>query len=218
MNRSPEFSPSSGRHGGGRRAAGRFGGAFADGGELGGRGLGMGRKLASADLKLLILGLLAEKPHHGYEIIKALEQRSKGFYAPSPGMVYPALTHLEEAGYATVQTEGNRKRCHITASGRLYLEVHRMVVDSLFTQFARVGERVESLRRAMQAGGRDRRAGDEARGSSPLMRARRALEMALDDRRSSSPQDQQRIARVLERALEEIGGAKPIEQISKSKV
>ena len=71
---------------------GRFGGWFADGGELGGRGFGMGRKLASGDLQLLILELLAEKPRHGYEIIKALEERSKGFYVPRPGMVFPAGT------------------------------------------------------------------------------------------------------------------------------
>ena len=97
---------------------GRFGGWFADGGELGGRGFGMGRKLASADLQLLILELLAEKPRHGYEIIKALEERSKGFYVPSPGMVYPALTYLEEIGHATVETEGPRKLYHLTDLGR----------------------------------------------------------------------------------------------------
>jgi Transcriptional regulator PadR-like family len=84
-----------GRHAGGPGFR-RFGGWFADGGELGGHGFGMGRKLASVDLQLLILGLLADRPRHGYEIIKALDERSKGFYAPSPGMVYPALTYLEE--------------------------------------------------------------------------------------------------------------------------
>ena len=85
----------------------------------------MGRKLASADLQLLILELLAEKPRHGYEIIKALDERSKGFYAPSPGMVYPALTYLEEIGHATVETEGARKLYHITELGRAHLEEHR---------------------------------------------------------------------------------------------
>src|ERR1700722_4068981 len=78
------------RHGGGT-GFGRFGDWFADGGQLGGHGFGMGRKLASVDLQLLILALLADKPCHGYEIIKALDERSKGFYVPSPGMVYPAL-------------------------------------------------------------------------------------------------------------------------------
>ena len=89
---------------------------------MGGRGLGMGRKLASVDLQLLILGLLAEKPRHGYEIIKALDERSKGFYVPSPGMVYPALTYLEEIGHATVEADGARKLYHITEAGKEQLE------------------------------------------------------------------------------------------------
>ena len=59
-----------------------------------------GRKLSSNDLQLLLLALLAEKPAHGYELIRALEERSGGAYAPSPGMIYPALTYLEELGHA----------------------------------------------------------------------------------------------------------------------
>src|SRR6202142_3333657 len=128
MHRHHHFPHFFGRHGGGRGFAGRFGGWFADGGDLGGRGFGMGRKLASADLQLLILELLAEKPRHGYEIIKALEERSKGFYVPSPGMVYPALTYLEEIGYATVVAEGARKLYHITADGQAQLDENRSVV------------------------------------------------------------------------------------------
>ena len=58
---------------------------------MGGRAFRAGRRLASGDLQLLLLALLAEKPSHGYELIKAIEQRSGGFYVPSPGMVYPAL-------------------------------------------------------------------------------------------------------------------------------
>src|SRR6202167_2115926 len=130
---------------------GRFGGWFADGGELGGRGFGMGRKLASGDLQLLILELLADKPRHGYEIIKALEERSKGFYTPSPGMVYPALTYLEEIGYATVEADGSRKLYHITASGQAQLDENRTVVDSMFAQFERVGEKMDRMRRAFSS-------------------------------------------------------------------
>src|SRR5580698_3699993 len=76
-----------------RGGHGRFGGGFMGGGEgFGGPGFRTGRKLASSELQLVVLALLAEKPSHGYEIIKALEERSGGFYVPSPGMVYPALT------------------------------------------------------------------------------------------------------------------------------
>jgi DNA-binding PadR family transcriptional regulator len=197
-----------GRHGGGHGAGGRFGGWFAQGGELGGRGFGMGRKLASADLQLLILGLLADKPRHGYEIIKALDERSKGFYAPSPGMVYPALTYLEEIEHATVETEGTRKRYHITDLGRRYLEENRSAADSLWTQFERVGERMESLRRAMHAGEQEFGADGEGRGSKPLMRARRALKAALADKWDTSAEEQERVAQILERAAEEIGAKK----------
>ncbi len=207
MHRHHHFPHFSGRHGGGRRFGGRFGGGFADGGELGGRGFGMGRKLASADLQLLILGLLADKPHHGYEIIKALDERSKGFYAPSPGMVYPALTYLEEIEHATVETEGTRKRYHITELGRRYLDDHRSAADSLFAQFGRVGERMESLRRAMRAGEQEIGAEDDGHPGS-MMRARRALKAALADKRDGSAEEQERIAGILERAAEDIRGKK----------
>jgi DNA-binding PadR family transcriptional regulator len=196
-----------GRHGGGG-AGDRFGGWFAQGGELGGRGFGMGRKLASADLQLLILGLLADKPRHGYEIIKALDERSKGFYTPSPGMVYPALNHLEEMAHATVEVEGTRKRYHITDLGRRYLQEHQSAADSLWTQFERVGERMDSLRRAMHAGEQELGADGESHGSKPLMRARRALKTALADKWDTPAEEQERIARILERAAEEIGGNK----------
>ena len=58
------------------------------------------KMLASKDLQLIILALLSEKPRHGYEIIKQVEEHSSGTYSPSPGMVYPGLTYLEEMGYA----------------------------------------------------------------------------------------------------------------------
>ena len=134
-------------HGHGRHGFGRFGGGFMEDGGSGGRGMRMGRKIASGDLQLLVLALLAEKPRHGYEIIKALEERSKGFYTPSPGMVYPALTYLEEIGYATVAADGARKLYSITASGSTQLEQNRGIVDSMFAQFDRVGEKMERVRR-----------------------------------------------------------------------
>src|ERR1700684_2301538 len=139
-----------GRHRG-HHPFGPFGRGFMEGGGMGGRGFGMGRKLASVDLQLLILGLLAEKPRHGYEIIKALDERSKGFYVPSPGMVYPALTYLEEIGHATVEADGARKLYHITDAGKEHLNSNRGTADALYTQFERVGERMDRVRRAMHA-------------------------------------------------------------------
>src|ERR1700760_3833705 len=107
---------------GGRHGYGPFAGGFADGTGMGGGGFRTGRKLGAADLQLVILTLLKEKPHHGYEIIKTLEERSGGFYVPSPGMVYPALTFLEEVGQAEVETEGTKKLYRITAAGEARLK------------------------------------------------------------------------------------------------
>jgi DNA-binding PadR family transcriptional regulator len=195
----------SGRHHGGR-GFGPFGRGFFEGGGLGGRGFGAGRKLASVDLQLLILGLLAEKPRHGYEIIKALDELSKGFYVPSPGMVYPALTYLEEIGHATVEVEGTRKRYHITEPGRQHLQGNRGAADALFAQFGRVGERMERVRRVLRADelGEAADAGHERQGTKDLLRARRDLKAALVDKWDASPEEQQRVAGILRRAAAEI--------------
>ena len=83
----------------------------------GGRG-DLARFFAHGDLRLVILHLIAEKPRHGYEIIKAIEERVGGAYSPSPGTVYPTLTLLEELGHVTVTPGEGTKRLHtITAGG-----------------------------------------------------------------------------------------------------
>src|SRR5437762_9107450 len=112
----------------GGRPFGFFGGMAGRGGR-GVHGFRAGRKLGSDDLQLVILALLEEKPRHGYEIIKALEERSGGFYSPSPGMVYPALTYLEELGYAVVEAEGAIKLYRITETGKTHLQKNREGVD-----------------------------------------------------------------------------------------
>ena len=198
-----------GRHHGGR-GLGRFGKGFMDGG-MGGRAFGMGRKLASVDLQLLILGLLADKPHHGYEIIKALDERSKGFYVPSPGMVYPALTFLEEIGHATIEADGNRKRYHITEAGQQHLEEHRVRADALFGQFDRVGERMERVRRAMSAGAADNEplADNVSSGSKELRHAVRELKRAMEEKWNSPRDEQLRTAEILKQATAHILGKVP---------
>jgi DNA-binding PadR family transcriptional regulator len=194
-----------GRHHGGR-GLGRFGKGFMDGDGTGSRAFGMGRKLASVDLQLLILALLADKPRHGYEIIKALDERSKGFYVPSPGMVYPALTYLEEIGHTVVEADGSRKLYHVTDAGREYLDQNRAKADSLFAQFERVGERMARVRRAMNVGETDDEvvSEQESRGSKELMRARHELKLALADKWNSPREEQQRIVEILRRAAAEI--------------
>jgi DNA-binding PadR family transcriptional regulator len=191
-------------HGGHGHSTGSFDGGFGRGG-----GGFRSRKFAAADLQLIILALLAEKPSHGYELMKGLEERSAGFYIPSPGMIYPALTYLEEIGYTTVESEGAKKLYHITAAGRRYLEKNREMVDSMLRELERVGTKMERVRRVFA--GDDSPSEDEdfdGRGSREVNLARRALKMALHEKRRSSPQEAKRIAEILRRAAAEIA-AKP---------
>lgn len=102
----------------------------------GGGRSGLGRFFAHGDLRLVILHLIAEKPRHGYEIIKAVEERVGGAYSPSPGVIYPTLTLLEELGYVTVDTagEGGRKLHTITEQGQAYLAANRPALDALLAR------------------------------------------------------------------------------------
>jgi DNA-binding PadR family transcriptional regulator len=183
---------------------GHFGRGFIEG-DLGGRGFGRGRKLSSADLQLLILKLLDERPSYGYEIIRELEQRSKGFYIPSPGMVYPAMTYLEEIGHATVEIDGARKLYVITKAGKEHLEANSAEVEALLEQFGRIGDRMERLRRAFNTGEGEELSDHPRRGGiKELKLARHALKAALMDNWGGSREEQLRIAEILQRAADEI--------------
>lgn len=142
------------RHLHGRHAPGGCGRRFARGehgrdgprlgqgwrGARGGRP-GLGRFFAHGDLRLVILHLIAEKPRHGYEIIKAIEERVAGAYSPSPGVIYPTLTLLEELGYVTVSAagEGGKKLHAITAQGQAFLEANRPALDALLFRMDEAG-------------------------------------------------------------------------------
>jgi DNA-binding PadR family transcriptional regulator len=99
------------------------------------------RLFDSGELRLVILALVAEKPSYGYEIIKAVEERLSGGYAPSPGVVYPTLTLLEEEGYATVSTaEGSKKLYTVTDAGNEYLKTHQATIKAIFGRMEQAGK------------------------------------------------------------------------------
>ena len=83
------------------------------------------------DLKYVILDLLRERPSHGYEIMRALEERWGGFYSPSPGAVYPTLELLADLGHVTVAEQDGRKIYTITDAGRGFLAERQSVVDEI---------------------------------------------------------------------------------------
>jgi DNA-binding PadR family transcriptional regulator len=150
------FGEHRGRHGRHRECRGargegpwgfdpRWMGGFWGGGLGGrhGRGGRPGRMFEQGDLKYVILQLLSEKPRHGYEIIKALEERFGGTYSPSPGAVYPTLTFLEDTGYARTTVEASGKKIYeITDEGRAYLEQNRGAVSDIFD---RIGQFADSF-------------------------------------------------------------------------
>jgi DNA-binding PadR family transcriptional regulator len=121
-----------------RRRFHRGGSQF--GRHMGGRG---SRFFESGDLRLVILRLIAERPRHGYELIKAIEERLAGAYSPSPGVVYPTLTLLEELGQIEVaSTDGGRKLYAVTPEGERVLAEGKAGIDALFARMeAAAGER-----------------------------------------------------------------------------
>lgn len=188
---------------------GRFPGGPGGFGGRGDDGMPRGRKFTSDDLQLLLLAFLAEAPRHGYELIKALEVRSNGFYSPSPGMVYPALTYLEELGYATVEVEGNRKRYALAESGRNYLATNRERVDLMLAKLSHFARKMDSVRRAFAGESADENAdtsGDSNAWLPEFIQARRALKHALLMRTDAPASEQRRIAAILARATAEIEG------------
>ena len=191
------------RHRGKHRHGRGFGHVFGDRGEHGfdRTGFRTGRKLASDDLQLLLLALIAEKPSHGYDLIKLLEERSGGYYVPSPGMIYPALTYLEEAGHAIIEQEGTKKLYRISEEGKAHLDAEpgcrRRAPGSARPH------RPQDERHAPRLQGDED--GDE-RDTNELRQARRELRRALHERKRGTPEESRRIAEILRRATAEIVG------------
>lgn len=123
----------------------------ADWGGFGGN-FRIGKMLASGDLRLVALYLIEQQPRHGYDLIKAVEEKSHGIYSPSPGIVYPALTFLEEAGYVTSAAEGNKKLYTITDEGRTHLADNREAIESTLDFLGKAGARMEEWRAQWNAG------------------------------------------------------------------
>jgi DNA-binding PadR family transcriptional regulator len=170
-------------------------------GGRGGRGPGGGRVFGHGGLRFVLLQLIADKPAHGYELIKAIEDRLGGSYAPSPGVVYPTLTLLEELGHLSVETAdgGGRKRYSITASGQEFLAANREMADAMM---ARLNGGVDGG----MNGGVD---GAGPRGGRPpqVMRAIENLKLAMRMRLSGTPLTEQQaheFAAVLDSAAQQI--------------
>jgi len=149
------------------------------------RGGRLARLFEHGDLKLLILHLIAEKPRHGYELIKAVEDLAGGAYAPSPGIIYPTLTLLEELGHITATTEGARKRYTIAEPGQAALTNSQDAITSILTRITAAQPR------------------DPA---PPILRAMENLKTALRLKLTAEqpPETTQKIAAALDHAARQI--------------
>ncbi|MBS0245198.1 MAG: PadR family transcriptional regulator [Proteobacteria bacterium] len=163
-----------GRHGRGRHrhSPGRHGFGGAGGDDL----RHAGRMLAQGDLRLIALRLIEGQPRHGYDIIKALEDTTSGWYSPSPGIVYPTLTYLEEVGHLTSQPEGAKKLYTITEDGRAHLNENRDLVDAVMKRLALIGEK------AMKVQARE----EESERSDSRWRRMQLVRAALDNLRETA--------------------------------
>jgi DNA-binding PadR family transcriptional regulator len=191
-----------GRHGFG---PGGFAAAMFGEAGMGGRGFRASRMIGADDLQLLILALLADKPRHGYEIIKALDEHSHGFYAPSPGVIYPALTYLEEIGFATVAAAGAKKLYSITAEGTAHLDAQRAQAETMLAELARIGERMARAKQFF-AWGEEGEAEGFGGDANSLRGIRHALRHLLREKAEAAPEEQRRVIDILTRAIREIRG------------
>ena len=158
--------------------------------EEGGGRRGRRRQFDSAELRLILLKLIADQPRHGYDLIRAIEELSHGEYSPSPGVVYPTLTLLSDMGFIEqTEAEGARKAFGASEEGRAHLEEKSEEVQALF-------ERLEAL------GAQQRRAD-----AAPIGRAVKNLMSALWHRVISEDSDEERvhaIAAILDEAAQKI--------------
>ena len=171
------------------RGRGPFAGPFGDPERPFWRGRGgPGRLFTSTDLRYLLLDLIAEQPRHGYELIKAIEEKFGGAYSPSPGIIYPMLTLFEETGLATVTSEGTRKLYTITEEGKKELEENRAAVDDILERMSAIGSASRPTER-----------------DSQIMRAIQNFRMALGLRAGNlSPEQRNRIVEIIDNAAREI--------------
>jgi DNA-binding PadR family transcriptional regulator len=173
----------------GRFGSERWAGPFGrGGGRFGGRMFGQG------DLRLALLALIAKKPSHGYELIRSIEEKFGGAYAPSPGAVYPTLTLLEEQDLIRSESaDGGKKLYGATPAGEAYLKDNEAAVNGVM-------QRMDLAASALGA-----RATPES-----VREAVHTLRQALGMHRGGwSTEEEKRVARLIERAAKEIVGGMP---------
>ena len=172
------------RHGWGPHRHGRFGRS--------------GRILGHGELRFLLLALIGEKPRHGYDLIKAIEEKVAGAYSPSPGVIYPTLTLLEDMGWVSASSDAEAKKLFtVTQDGTLALAANKALVDDMMARLAQVKDGV-----AQANDGED----EDAHWSDPrtfrgfakvpVMRGFKQLRRAMRARLMAAPLSEEQLKRV----------------------
>lgn len=113
------------------------------------------RFLGKGDFKFLVLRALRDRPMHGYEVMKVLQDHFHGFYKPSPGAIYPTLASLERKGLLKSQTSEGRKAYSLTRQGKTYLRSCEAHMQKRFRELEKlVGPERASLMRELRSLGR----------------------------------------------------------------
>ena len=146
--------------------------------------------------------LLADAPRHGYDIIRALEERSSGIYSPSPGVIYPTLTFLEEASYAVSSADGAKKVFSITEAGAAHLGENRDMVERALDHLERVGAKMAKAREWFGWDDDRERHGRDDRRNPELRLLRRRLRAALAEVIEAPADKQAEAASILKDAAE----------------
>ncbi len=158
-------------------------------------GMPTARKLNARELSFLLLSLIEEEPAHGSALSERIERLSQGFYRPSPGSLYPALSTLAEQGWIERFKRGRRKVYALTETGRGHCRAHRDEVARTTERLTRAGRKLSAMRRAYELHMPDNESSTLAQA---MLEARMDLKAALHGSLALPPEKQRRIIDALE--------------------
>lgn len=166
--------------------------------------------LSVDDLRLVVLHLLSERPRHGYEIIRAIETYTSGFYAPSPGMVYPALSRLEADSLASSKEIGTKKIFELTSQGTVLLKKNAQTIVTIMEQIKTFGEKMAYFQNQLlqEEQANERWGGgfgqEDLALKTEFMKIRRELKAAIFEKVAASLEEKKRVIEVLRKAVDEL--------------
>ena len=164
-----------------------------------------GMLLNAGELRLVTLHLLSQHPSHGYEIIKLVGELTSGVYAPSPGMVYPALNRIETLSYALSEMEGAKKLFRITKDGSEFLNANREQLNEVLSRIDFLGRKMAFMQTHLaQDQMADERWGATSKDSAEFHDLRHDFKAALFEKLNAPPEEKARVMKIIRDAIAKI--------------